>query len=306
MTADPAAHAPEPVFIHSRGVRIHADVQGPRNAPLVLLIHGFGGGSFDFRGLMEELASHDVRVAAVDLRGYGRSDKTPRGYDLTTAASDMAGVIRGLGYANALVVGHGYGGLVGWTLAAHEPARVRRLITISSAHPLVQTSRIARNPLGNWNRTRRILGAQLPRVPESRLTKNDAALAEKLFRAGCAPGFRDTDLYKTHAQLRRQTMLADKTAHLASEYQRWLFRIRWRPEGLMFDRTFPQRIEAPVLAIDGSMDPTYNHIVTEKSVARAHPDLSAAVLMYGTGHYPHIEDAPAVAEHVLAWVDTSA
>lgn len=289
------------MFIHSRGVRIHADVQGPRNAPLVLLIHGFGGGSFDFRGVMSELAGEELRVAAVDLRGYGRSDKTPHGYDLTTAASDMAGVIRGLGYVDALVVGHGYGGLVGWTLAAHEPDRVRRLMTLSSAHPLVQLSRIARNPVGNWSRTRRILGAQLPRLPESRLTKNDAALAEKLFRAGCAPGFRDTDLYRDYAQKRRETMLADKTAHLASEYQRWLFRMRWRPEGVIFDRTFPKQVQANVLAIDGSMDPGYNPSVAQKSIARANPERSEAILMYGAGHYPHIEDAPAVAEHVIAW-----
>ena len=90
-------HAPEAAFVHSRSVRLHVDVQGPRRAPLVLLIHGWGGGAFDFAPLMEQLSGDHLCVAAVDLRGYGRSDKTPRGYDLTTAASDMAGAIRGLG-----------------------------------------------------------------------------------------------------------------------------------------------------------------------------------------------------------------
>lgn len=301
MTADNSSHAPEAVFIHSRGVRIHADVQGPRNAPLVLLIHGFGGGSFDFEALMAELADKPLRVAAVDLRGYGKSDKTPRGYDLTTAASDMAGVIRGLGYANALVVGHGYGGLVGWTLASHEPERVRGLITLASAHPLVQLSYTRRNPLKNWHRTRRIVGAQLPRVPESRLVKNDAALAEKIFRQTCAPGFRDTDAYKAHVRKRRDAIQVDKVAHLASEYQRWLFRMRWRPEGFIFDRTFPKQIAAPVLAIDGSMDPGYNPKVAEKSITRSSAPQSQAQLIYGVGHYPHVEDAPAIAERVLEW-----
>lgn len=296
MTAEHNAHAPEPVYIHSRGVRIHVEVQGPRNAPLILLIHGFGGGCFDFHDVMRELSSHDLRIAAVDLRGYGRSDKTPRGYDLTTAASDMAGVIRGLGYANALVVGHGYGGLVAWTLAAHEPDRVRSIVTLSSAHPVIQTSRVAGNLWTNWSRAGRVLGAQIPRLPEKRLVQDNASMAEAIFRDGVSPGFRDTEPYKKMAALKREAMLADKVAHLSSEHQRWLFRMRLRPEGFMFDRSFPAEIAAPVLQIDGSMDPGYSARVTERSLNRTgHPD-SRSLLLYGLGHYPHIEDPPAIAE----------
>ena len=296
MTADNSSHAPEPVYIHSRGVRIHVEVQGPRNAPLVLFVHGFGGGCFDFYGVMQELSAHSFRIATVDLRGYGRSDKTPRGYDLTTAASDMAGVIRGLGYKDALVAGHGYGGLVGWTLAAHEPDRVRGLVTLASAHPVVQTSRLSSNLWSDWGRAGRVLGAQVPRLPESRLVKDDAALAESIFRGGVSPGFRDTAPYRAMARKRRDAMLADKVAHLSSEHQRWLFRMRLRPEGFIFDRSFPAQINIPVLQINGSMDPGYSARVAEKSLRRtAHAD-SESVLLYGVGHYPHIEDPPAIAE----------
>lgn len=301
MTADIPSHAPESTYVHSRGVRIHVQVQGPRNAPLVLLIHGFAGGCFDFSDVMTQLSStqlypEQLRVAAVDLRGYGRSDKTPRGYDLTTAASDMAGVIRGLGYVNALVVGHGYGGLVAWTLAAHEPERVRGIITLSSAHPIVQTNGIVGSPLNNWNRASRILGAQLPRVTETRLVKDDAAHTERLFRSAVGPGFRDTDAYRKHARWRRDAMQASKVAHLSREYQRWLFRVRLRPEGIIFNRSFPDAIAAPVLAVEGSMDPGYNPRITEKSLARSSHESTDSVLLYGVGHYPHIEDPQAVAE----------
>lgn len=289
-------HSPESVFIHSRGVRIHALVQGARNAPLIVLIHGFGGGAFEFAELMRQLSRQPVRVAAVDLRGYGTSDKTPRGYDLTTAASDMAGVIRGLGYARALVVGHGYGGLVAWTLAAHEPDRVESLVTLSSAHPIVQAQRITRRPWRHRHRVGRILNAQLPRLAEARLTKDDAALAERIFRNAVAPGFRDTELYRENAALRRQAMLEHKVAHCASEYQRWLFRMRFRPEGIMFHRSFPQRTQARVLAVEGSMDPGFDADVTQRSVRRGAMPGSASELLYGVGHYPHIEDPPQVAE----------
>lgn len=267
----------------------------PRRAPLLLFVHGFGGGYFDFEPLFDQLASHPCRLAAVDLRGYGRSDKTPRGYDLTTAASDIAGVIRGLGYADATVIGHGYGGMVGWTLAAHEPERVRHLVTLSSAHPIEQTRHIVTRPLTQWKRARSSLFAQLPRLPERQLTRDNAAAAEALFRQGVAPGFRDTDPYRTFAAARREAMQVDKVAHLASEYRRWLFRSRFRPEGRIFDRSFPKRTAAPVLAIDGSMDPDYSPVLTKRSVARG-GEGSHAKLIYGVGHYPHIEDPEVVAD----------
>ena len=61
------------------------------------------------------------RAAAMDLRGFGASDKPPRGYDPRTLAEDVSGVIRSLGERDAVVVGQGLGGLVAWTLAVVHP-----------------------------------------------------------------------------------------------------------------------------------------------------------------------------------------
>lgn len=298
---------PAQFFVHSRGVRLRVRVQGPRHAPLILLIHGFGGGIFDWESLMEELSQRHIaceggsvrpRVAAVDLRGYGESDKTPRGYDLTTAASDMAGVIRGLGYSHAIVVGHGYGGMIGWTLAAHEPDRVAALVTLCSAHPSVQFRSLLFHPHAQWRRLRRTAIAQLPRLPEHNMLKDQAAKAERIFRAGVAPGFRDTEPYHHYARLRREAMLVDKVAHLSAEYQRWLFRSRLRPEGAAFESSFPEKIAAPALLIEGSMDPDYRGAVAQKSARRCVE--GEVELLFGVGHYPHIEDPAAVADLVIA------
>lgn len=290
--ADP--HTPHATFVHSRGVRLRVDVQGPRNAPLVLLIHGFGGGAFDWHPLMRELAGEDLRLAAVDLRGYGRSDKTPRGYDLTTAASDMAGVIRGLGHTTATVVGHGFGGMVAWTLVAHNPERVRSFVTLSAINPLLRFRRILAQPFSQPHFARRLLSAQLPRLPERKLLAYNAAAAEKIFRAGVAPGFRDTDAYFRSATLRREAMQVDKVAHLSCEYLRWPFRSRFRPEAMRFERTFPATTPVPLLAVDGNMDPIYDESLAQKSARKA--DTAEHKVLYGVGHYPHVEDPPCVAE----------
>lgn len=298
MTSADAAHK----YVHTRGIRLHVLVQGPPDAPLVLLIHGFGGGHFDWRELMPELCgttdagmpSPPVRVAAVDLRGYGRSDKTPRGYDLTTAASDMCGTIRALGHTDALVVGHGEGGLIAWTMAAHEPRRVRGIVTLSSAHPLVLARSVLLHPVSQWPRVRASLYAQLPRLPERALRRNGSEAVAQSFRQQVAPGFRDTETCREHEELRREAMQIDKVAHLSCEYRRWTLRSRLRPEGGDFNRTFPARTEAPAVCVDGSMDPAYSPRIARRSATRG-ADGSSAELLYGVGHFPHIEDAPSVA-----------
>jgi len=290
--------APEHIYVHTRGIRLHVAVTGPRTAPLVLLIHGFGGGWFDWTELMPELADAPVRLAAVDLRGYGKSDKTPRGYDLTTAASDMCGVIRGLGHMDALVVGNGEGGLIGWTMAAHEPERVRGLVTLASAHPRVVARSVLLHPVSQWPRLRSSLFAQLPRWPEHRLLRNNAEKAVRTFRYSAAPGFRDTEVCAHHAELRREAMQVDKVAHLSCEYRRWTVRSRFRPEGGHFDRTLPNHTAAPVVCVDGSMDRAYNAKIAKWSAARGGQGSRTEVL-YGVGHFPHIEDPAAVARIIL-------
>ena len=75
-------------------------------------------------------------MVAVDLRGYGDSDKPPRGYDGWTLAGDMAGLIRAMGYGKATLVGHADGGLVCWATAILHPRLVRSIALVSSPHPV--------------------------------------------------------------------------------------------------------------------------------------------------------------------------
>ena len=101
--------------ISARGTRFHAAELG--EGPLVLLLHGFPESWWSWARQLVVLAEAGYRGVAVDLRGYGGSDKPPRGYDLVTLAGDAAGLIRALGEANAVVVGHDWGGLVAWSTA---------------------------------------------------------------------------------------------------------------------------------------------------------------------------------------------
>jgi len=85
------------VAVSSPAVRVHAATPATTSRPpLVLFLHGFPEFWWAWRHQLPALAGAGYRTAAMDLRGYGGSDKTPRGYDPVNLADDVAGVIRAL------------------------------------------------------------------------------------------------------------------------------------------------------------------------------------------------------------------
>src|SRR5260370_165952 len=96
--------------VSANGTRFHVAESG--DGPLVLLLHGFPEFWWTWREQLSSLKGAGFRAVAVDLRGFGGSDKPPRGYDLVTAASDAAGGVPARGAANAVVGGPGCGGAV--------------------------------------------------------------------------------------------------------------------------------------------------------------------------------------------------
>ena len=113
--------------VHANGIRFHVAECGP-TAPgtsLVVLLHGFADFWWSWRHQLTGLAEAGYRAVAVDLRGYGDTDKPPRGYDGWTLSGDVAGLIRALGHSEATLVGHADGGLVCWATAMLHPRLVR-------------------------------------------------------------------------------------------------------------------------------------------------------------------------------------
>src|SRR5215203_193652 len=120
--------------VAANGARFHIAEMG--EGPLVLLLHGFPEFWWAWRHQLPALAEAGYWAVAMDLRGFGGSDHTPRGYDLPSVSADVMSVIASLGSRDAVVVGHDWGGLVAWTLAAYEPKAVRRLAVVGAPHPL--------------------------------------------------------------------------------------------------------------------------------------------------------------------------
>ena len=128
--------------VHANGIRLHVVEAEPKaddsaksttERPLVILLHGFGSFWWSWRHQLRGLTG--ARVVAVDLRGYGGSDKPPRGYDGWTLAGDTAGLVRALGHPSATLVGHADGGLVCWATSVLHPRMVDAIAVVSSPHP---------------------------------------------------------------------------------------------------------------------------------------------------------------------------
>lgn len=115
-------------------VGLYAEERG--HGDPVVLLHGLGGSTYSWRYIAPVLArSH--RVIAIDLKGFGRSDKT---FDTAYAAADqallIAGFLVGRGLSNVTLVGHSFGGVVAlltaMELKRRDPGRVRQLVLIDA------------------------------------------------------------------------------------------------------------------------------------------------------------------------------
>jgi pimeloyl-ACP methyl ester carboxylesterase len=281
--------------VSANGTRFHAAEAG--DGPLVLLLHGFPEFWWTWRHQLTTLPGAGFRAVAVDLRGYGGSDKPPRGYDLVTAAADAAGLIRALGEANAIVVGHGLGGLIAWTVAAYHPKVIRRLAVISMAHPLRMRSSVFADPLGQGRRSGYTLGAQLPVWPERQLLRDGASKVGQLLERWSAPGWPDPAAERAYAQ----AMRIPSVAHSALEYHRWLARSSLRPDGLRYARQMRTPIAAPVLHLHGALDICVLP-QTARGAGRYVDGPYRWRVIDGAGHFAHEERPEVLGTELLGWL----
>lgn len=123
--------------IASNGIHLHVAEQLPpnndKNAPLVVMCHGFPGLWYSWRHQLPALAAAGYRALALDSRGYGRSDRPadPAVYDMQYQIDDVLGVLDALGAREAIFIGHDFGAPLVWNLAVRAPERVRAVIALA-------------------------------------------------------------------------------------------------------------------------------------------------------------------------------
>ncbi|GAA1553930.1 alpha/beta hydrolase [Actinomadura kijaniata] len=281
--------------VSAGGTRFHVAENG--DGPLVLLLHGFPEFWWSWHNQLVSLAAAGFRAAAVDLRGYGGSDKPPRGYDLITLAEDAAGLVRSLGEANAIIVGHDWGGLLAWTMAVYHPKVVQRLAVVGAPHPLRLRQAVRGDPRHQGWATRHTFGFQVPMWPERRLLRDDAAFVGRLLHQWSAPGWPDES---TERLVRRAAQIPG-VAHSAMEYHRWLIRSQFRPDGLRYIRRMRTPIQVPTLQLHGALDSCVLPVSAQGS-GRYVAAPYRWKLIEGAGHFPHQERPRAFDTQLVGWL----
>ena len=123
--------------LRARGFTFHALEDGRPGGRLVLLLHGFPQSSGEWRAQLRVLAGAGYRAVAPDQRGYspGARPSGVEAYAIGQLVGDVLAICDELGAEQADVVGHDWGALVAWAVAARHPDRVRTLTVVSVPHP---------------------------------------------------------------------------------------------------------------------------------------------------------------------------
>jgi pimeloyl-ACP methyl ester carboxylesterase len=284
-------------MVRANGIALHVTEAG--TGPLVLLLHGMPTFWWTWSRQLIDLADAGYRAVAVDLRGYGASDKPPRGYDATTMAADIAQLVTALGEQDAVLVGNDVGGLLAWTVAAQHPQVVRRIAVLGAAHPLrlrqaVLYDKAQRRASGYALKT-----FQVPRRGERLLTEDSSYLL-RLFDSWSGPRWRNSPSYATATGRYAEAMRIHPVAHCSLEFFRWVVRSLPRPDGRAYARSMQRPIGKPVLQLHGDLDRCVLPSTAQGSSRHVSADYEWRLLA-GVGHFPQHERPEQVSDELIRW-----
>lgn len=247
------------------GLRLHLRDTGPKEAPAVIMVHGFGGSLHSWEPWAQALSGQH-RVIRFDLPGCGLTAPDPTGnYTDARSMQLLLTLMDRLGIARASFVSHSIGGRIAWTFAATHPERVDKLVLVAPdgfASPGFEYGRAPEVPLS----------AELMRY----------VLPKPLLRMSLEPAYGQATFLSDELTTRyHDLMLApgNREALLA----------RMRQTTLVDPVPLLRRIQAPTLLVWGEADamiPVANAADYLKTMPHA-----TLVSLPGVGHLPQEEAA---------------
>ena len=273
--------------IGTNGISLHVAQAGRMGDPLLLLLHGFPEYWETWRDYMTTFAAAGFHVVVPDQRGYNLSDK-PSGveaYDLDWLAADVVGLADHFECRRFAVVGHDWGGAVGWWIATFQPERLERLVVMNAPHPSVWRKAMRINP-EQRRRSRYVALFRLPRLPELLLRRNRfAALVRGLEQRATDDGLKQAELDRYRAAW----AVPGALTAMINWYRAFMRRDLRLSAGL--------RIKLPVLLIWGEQDPYGVRELAEGSLALC--DNGRSIYLPSASHRVHHDERELCSEAVL-------
>jgi len=139
-------HSDHSQFVNVDGARVHYQEFGEALKPPIILIHGYTASVYVWKTVAPMLADAGFRVIAVDLLGFGYSEKPSWfAYSIQSQAGMISRLMNCLGIGRAIIVGNSYGGAVALNLALDYPEAVEKLVLVDPVtndepknHPLLR------------------------------------------------------------------------------------------------------------------------------------------------------------------------
>ena len=180
---------PEFRTIAANGVKLRAAIAG--KGPLIVMVHGFPESWYSWRHQMAPLAAAGFTACAIDVRGYGGSDKphAVEAYDMAQMTADIAGVIDALSPdAPAIIVGRDWGAPIVWNTALIYRDKVRAVAGLSVPHygvPPVSLDQIIKAMFTDQGRFFYMAYFKDEGVAEAAFEADVRSGLRKLYYAGC-------------------------------------------------------------------------------------------------------------------------
>jgi pimeloyl-ACP methyl ester carboxylesterase len=177
MTASMPTERVERLEIDANGLRFSARAAGPANGRPVLLLHGFPQSSLSWQPVLVALGDAGYRAVAPDQRGYSPRAR-PEGLDayrVSELVSDVLAIADTMQMSTFDLVGHDWGGMVSWVVAARHPDRVRTLAVVSTPHPGALAAALAANDADQVARSAYVEMFRRPAEPERLLLGEDGS-----------------------------------------------------------------------------------------------------------------------------------
>jgi pimeloyl-ACP methyl ester carboxylesterase len=317
-------------FIKTNGITLRTVVKG--KGPLVILVHGFPESWYSWRHQIDPIAEAGFKVCAVDVRGYGGSDKPPlvEDYAMEKIIGDVVGLVDALGGGEkAILIGHDWGAPIVWNSALIRPDKIRAVAGLSVPH--LNVGPMSLIDLVNELFTKNGIFFyqvyfQKEGIAEAELEADIRNALRRLYYAGSGDAPEDTWSATKPVNAKMLDGLVDPEVfpawmtpedldYFVGEFERSglrgpINRYRNNDRDFVYLSQFKERkIEQPAFFIGGSRDMVLTMIPGLDLLAQMRvdvPNLYGSVVLEGCGHWIQQERPEEVTRLLLDWLQTSA
>ena len=294
----PTVSKPQDLRLQRDGLELSARLQGPKGAPLVMLVHGFPDTPDSWSGVLPHLLAQGYRVLIPWLRGYtAESVDRSKSYGLLSATEDLRAWYESLGAPPLHLVGHDWGAALAMTWAGLDDSALSS-VSLLAIPPMPGLSRLwpAVKTLPEQLRLSSYMALMQSEWAPALICRNDAAYVCELWQRW-SPGWRFT---QEQFEPTRAVFSDPLKAWAATRYYRSLFTLN-NPDTRLALQSLMTPLKVPTLALaglnDGCMSIEFHRALLQSSAFSA--GLSV-VHLPDCGHFLQAEKPDEVASALLS------